>query len=403
MQSKSDFVFAVVATAISIIFTVVVSEVMLQIAARMFPRVDAILFPFIGNDVLPDAELGHKGNPKFPERDANGFRNTTIPKTTDIVAIGDSHTYGANVADDQAWPRVLERLTSCRVYSMALGAYGPLQYAILAEKAVRFKPRQIVVGIYFGNDFVDNWEMYLRNPESYPVRKELVDRAIEKDRQVSLQDLTRNLYLESPRQESERAWSVSSFLSRHSSLWGFGRAIKRTLYPSGNSTLSDGFQTAVAALTPTQLEYASIFEGADWRTILTSPYRAALENRDDPRVEVGVWLTQWAIQKINETAKRNGIATIFILLPTKESVFVDKVKSKEEHKLFKKLTLDEDRNRQVLIAYMEENHIAYIDMAPFLRSMTHQPYFENADGHPNAVGHEAIAMRLREYVETCKH
>jgi hypothetical protein len=67
MQTKGDIV--VFATAISIIFTVVVSEVMLQIAAFMFPRVDAIIFPSEYIDVLPDAELGHKGNPNFPERD----------------------------------------------------------------------------------------------------------------------------------------------------------------------------------------------------------------------------------------------------------------------------------------------------------------------------------------------
>src|SRR5436309_8390558 len=83
MQTKGDFVFVVFATAISIIFTVVVSEVMLQIAAFMFPRVDAILFPSEYIDVLPDAELGHKGNPNFPQRDANGFRNKTVPDTTD--------------------------------------------------------------------------------------------------------------------------------------------------------------------------------------------------------------------------------------------------------------------------------------------------------------------------------
>jgi len=80
---------------------------------------------------------------------------------------------------------------------------------------------------------------------------------------------------------------------------GFARAIK--------AVLSDDFRTAVAALTPKQLEYASIFDGTDWKTILTSRYREAVENIDDPRIKVGVWLTQWAIHNIDRLAKHNDI------------------------------------------------------------------------------------------------
>src|SRR5262249_56733925 len=169
--------------AISILTTLTLAacEVMFHVAARIFPRVEAVLFPpqFVGAPFLPDAELEKRGNPRFPEHDANGFRNRDVPDTTDIVAIGDSQTYGTSVAFDEVWPRVLEKLTSCRVYNMALGGYGPLHYAILAESALRFKPRLMLVGIYFGNDFYDNWRMYLRTPSKYPVPKELITKELE--------------------------------------------------------------------------------------------------------------------------------------------------------------------------------------------------------------------------------
>ena len=131
---------------------------------------------------------------------------------------------------------------------------------------------------------------------------------------------------------------------------------------------------------------------------MTSRYRDAAENVDDPRIEVGFWHTQWAIQYIDQLAKRNGIATVFILLPTKESVFVDKVKVADDHKYFKKLTTKEDQHRQGLMQYMEKNNFVYIDTAPSLRSMVQQPYFEDANGHPNEIGHKEIATRL-----ICKH
>jgi len=413
------YILAVSAILISTVLTVTVSEILLHVAARMFPQVEAVLCnpqncdrshlepPKSRSELreLPDAELGMRGNPNFPEHDANGFRNAVIPDRADVVAIGDSQTYGFSVAPDQAWPRVLEKLTSCRVYSMAVGGYGPLQYAVLAQRALRFKPRLMLIGIYFGNDFYDNWKMFLRNPNKYPVPKKLLNSALESEQHNPLardvEDFFRMAGTISP-VDAHRAWSPRIFLAQNSSLWGFARAVKDQLFPP-QTVLSHEFWTAVTALTPKQLENASIFNGTDWRTILTSRYREAVENIDDPRIKVGVWLTQWAMENIVELANQQDIAVIFILLPTKESVFVDKVNDANGHKYLKKLTTEEDWIRQSLIQYMEKNTFVYINMAPSLRAMVQQPYFENADGHPNVFGQEKIARKLLEPVGICKH
>jgi len=406
------FILAATAISISTILTITVSEIMLHVVARTFPRVETVLFSPMGEPILSDTELGVRGNPKFPEHDANGFRNRGVPDTTDIVAIGDSQTYGTGVALDQAWPRVLEKLTLCRVYSMAVGGYGPLQYAVLAQQALRFKPRLMLVGIYFGNDFFDNWEMYLRNPSKYFVPNELLSNAMESEQHNPLSRDVEDFYRMGQTEYAkvspvdagtwEWAWSLRDFLARNSSFLGFARAVTNQLFPP-QTVLSHEFRTAIAALTPKQLEYASIFDGTDWRTIFTSRYREAAENIDDPRIKVGVWLTQWALENIVQSVKQNDISIIFILLPTKESVFGDKVRNADDYKYFKKLTTEEDRIRQGLIQYMERYNIAYIDMAASLRAMTQQPYFEDADGHPNAIGQKEIARKVLEYVGMCKH
>jgi len=118
-----------------IILSVAGSEFVLQAAAHFSRRFGTVVFPttYLASE-LPDPQLIYRGNPKFPEHDSNGFRNDSVPKTADIVAIGDSQTYGNGVSPDEAWPRVLARLSFCRVYSMALGGYGPLQYEVLAER-----------------------------------------------------------------------------------------------------------------------------------------------------------------------------------------------------------------------------------------------------------------------------
>src|SRR5262245_46686266 len=43
--------------------------------------------------------------------DSWGYRNKSVPTSADIVAIGDSHTYGNNAPMADSWPYVLARLT----------------------------------------------------------------------------------------------------------------------------------------------------------------------------------------------------------------------------------------------------------------------------------------------------
>jgi len=418
LNSRRYFMLAAAAASMLIVFTVTILEIALHLAADAFPQVAVILNPSVRDGPIEprllDPELIYRGNPRYPQHDANGFRNASIPDNADVVTIGDSQTYGSSVPFYQAWPRVLEKLSSCRIYNMALGGYGPLQYSVLAREAVRFKPRLIFVAIYFGNDFYDNWEMYLRNPKKYSVPDNLLEPALELERSIPLSrdvadffamgqaDFTESSSQSSTQSPTEASWSFRHFLSRNSSLWGLGRAIKNRVFANEESILSHQFQTSVAALTPKQLEYASIFRGTDWRTILTSRYREAVQNSDDPRIRVGYWLTEWAIQDINKVAKQTGIALTFVLLPTKESVFASKIRDAREHKFFEKLTAEENLHRQRLIQFMQKANINYVDMAPSLRSNAQQPYFENADGHPNAIGNKIIATRLLEHTGLCK-
>jgi lysophospholipase L1-like esterase len=386
---RHRLVLASAAVSIMVLCTATICEITLHLAAHAFPQVAIVLFPPRMDQF--DSELEFRGIP-HPEHDANGFRNSHIPGRADIVAIGDSITYGTSVDFEQAWPRVLEKLTSCQVYSMAFGGYGPIQYATLAREAMQFNPRLILVGIYFGNDFYDNWEMYLRNPQKYFIPENLLTPALELERSNPLSREDR--LLEDNMVQANPSSPLKQFLSQYSSVWGFGRAVRNQLFAASKRK----FETAVGALTPKQLEAVSVFEGSSWKTIFISPYRHLALNQADPRIEVGYRLTEWAVQDIDRVAKQNGVGSIFILLPTKESVFAPKVQNKKEHVFFETLTIEEDVFRRRLIEHMQLRNIAYVDMTPLLSSMEQQPYFENGDGHPNAIGQNAIATKLLEHV-----
>jgi hypothetical protein len=61
---------------------------------------------------------------------------------------------------------------------------------------------------------------------------------------------------------------------------------------------------------------------------------------------------------------------VFVLLPTKEAVFAEKVKDPGTHSYFSKIIDEEDRHRLDLIGYMNQHGISYVDAAPPLKEMT---------------------------------
>lgn len=132
---------------LSCVFAFIVAEVVLR-----------MLTPYpinFASNVVPHTDLGYTLDPAADGTDSAGFRNPAIPEQFDIIAIGDSHTQGFGVTDEQSWPAVLSQQTGRNVYSMAVGGYGPQHYAKLVQAAIAQRPRKIIVGLYTGNDIDD--------------------------------------------------------------------------------------------------------------------------------------------------------------------------------------------------------------------------------------------------------
>jgi len=98
--------------------------------------------------------------------DRDGFRNPSPePDTAQIVAVGDSWTFGFGVDDSMAWPRlVADSLRPLRVRNLGLIASGPEQYTrVLQRFGLRLHPRVVLYGLFPGNDLddqeaFDKWE-----------------------------------------------------------------------------------------------------------------------------------------------------------------------------------------------------------------------------------------------------
>jgi hypothetical protein len=117
----------------------------------------------------PHAVLGHVMDPALAEIDAAGFRNTEAGVHSDIVAIGDSHTYGFNVSSASSWPHLVSRRTGLSVYNFGIGAYGILHYKYVFDLALARHPKTVILGLYIPNDLaeicrtalLDYWQPHL--------------------------------------------------------------------------------------------------------------------------------------------------------------------------------------------------------------------------------------------------
>ncbi len=139
-----------------LLVTILVSVLLSEFAARQFFDPVDYLLPKLEDDEY----LVHRIAPGSGGHDEWGFRNYQRPAGVDIVAIGDSQTYGISVSSNQSWPAQLVTISGKTTYNMALGGYGALQYLhLLQTRALELKPETVIVGLYFGNDFLDAYNL----------------------------------------------------------------------------------------------------------------------------------------------------------------------------------------------------------------------------------------------------
>src|SRR5262249_4433868 len=107
MSRKKIWLFRALAVCLGILL----SEAILYLACLCSPRIHYFLSPPWNQALMPDPELGHRMSPFYPGNDSWGFRNSKVPDHCDVLAIGDSLTYGLAATPDKTWPRQLEVIT----------------------------------------------------------------------------------------------------------------------------------------------------------------------------------------------------------------------------------------------------------------------------------------------------
>ncbi|HVN38363.1 MAG TPA: hypothetical protein VMW19_09370 [Myxococcota bacterium] len=390
---------AALATAVA---TLVSIELLLFAAERASGRVAALLHGT--SRALPDARLGSRPNPALPDADAAGWRNAARPAQVFTVAIGDSQTYGDEVARDEAWPQRLAALTGRSVYSMALGGYGPVEYERLMPEALALSPQLVLVGLYAGNDFADAYlSAYPRAlaPELRSEDAAVVARCDALERRGELKDAwehTQDLV------KARRFPLLSRWLepigerSRLVALFGAAGSALFAREPQQAPERVD-FDTLRARAEAAGAHWLLPFARGDLSTVFTPAARLALVDTSDARIEEGVRIALQEIRRMAEQcAGRCRLAVVAI--PTKERVFAAFLHASGAAlpRAFAELTLRENLLWERVRRALESDRIPLVDTLPRLRAELaagRNPYLGDWNGHPDAAGNEAIAEAVR--------
>jgi len=320
--------------------------------------------------------------------DAWGMRNREVPEQADIVAIGDSQTYGVAACAVNSWPAQLQRITGRTVYNMGMPGYGPVQYLWLLEhRALTLHPRVIVVGYYAGNDLYDAYVMaycyeywkHLRAPGRSGLHGAArTDAALG----VAEQRAGDNLFAR-----------TKDWLGHHTVMY---RMLTYSLLGPLKSRL----------MRMGDLDGVTVYRDSE-RNVETA-FRTARDLQEvrlsNPDITEGMRICRGLFAEMNGICRENGASLVVLMIPTKEQVFGKYIKGNRA--LAYSAQIDEHldsvgKSSEALEAFFAENGIAYVDPLDALEKAleTTRIYAGNWETHPNKNGYRVIADAVKECLE----
>jgi hypothetical protein len=344
------------------------------------------------NAQVRDPVLVFRIAPNAPGHDGAGFRNRAVPVRTEILAAGDSQTWGINVPPDAAWPQVLGRRMHRSVYQMAHGGYGPMQYLALVEEGARLRPDVVILGLYLGNDLwdayrvaytEDSWRR-LRLPSSPP---EWLDDQVGRTAEQLWREERR--FIAGYRGAGIAGWAA--WLRGHSAL---GRLIDRLALRPGSS-----WQGASVAWARAYPDRGATYSHETCPTVFTVANRLTALDLEEARIAEGLRLTQASISEVARVSEERQATAVVLLIPTKETVYAPLVHARDRALTpqYARLVQMEAEVRERLLALCADVGIAAVDPLPALRQaigLGRCPYPADRDGHMTAIGYDVIAVAV---------
>lgn len=335
--------------AITLAVSLSISLLMLEFGLQAFTP-----YPVTDQSNLIDHRwLAYVMNPDLNEIDEAGFRNKTM-SSVDIVAIGDSHTYGFNVSSENSWPQLLGRKLDKNVYNFGVGGYGLLHYQYLMDKAIEMKPQEIILGLYLANDLfnacqlagiIPQWEKQAENigldisvcPLESTQKKEEKNKFRLKDKSA-----------------------IASMLSQLNAK----RKAWMKVYFRDDAGVEDVYDDHIKS------------------TISLKRIRAHNDYMDlaRPEIKMAFEMLRIFLVNANQKAKYKNTGFSVLLIPTRQRVFYQHLAENGYSlpEVYRSAVRREDELRQATMLLLEEYDIRYADVLPALQ----QSLLDNSDIYP---------------------
>lgn len=373
-HTAAKFILALVSGIVGVIVCEAASRLLLNPA------------DYLSAKTIADKVLGITIAPNSSGFDEWGFRNRLVPTNADIVAIGDSHTFGNTATMNDSWPSVVARMTGRKIYNLGLGGYGPNQYYhLLTTKAFKLHPKLVICGLYMGDDFENAFSITYGLDSWSPLRNGRWD-YVDAD-------------IWGPSEPSVWGAGVRNWLSENSMVYRivfhgpFLAMVKENVRFGEGSLKSDPNITALV------IEDKNIREA--FRPI-------GIANRLDQtsaKIREGMRITFHLIKEMDIACKKEGCRLLIVIIPTKETVFSDYLENNPRlhlHETLDRLIANERSARHTLIEFLTDAGIAYMDTLPKLKqSVGDQLYAQTTrDMHPGKNGYRIIGEAVADYLRT---
>jgi lysophospholipase L1-like esterase len=345
---------------------------------------------------LPDEQLLYRPNPAHPGHDARGFRNPEALARADLVALGDSQTYGSGVSTEEAWPQLLARQTGRSVYNMAFPGWCPVQSLLLADEALALRPRVVIEAFYAGNDLYDAFAITYGRDSLRDLRSADpgVLAAVKRlERQSSLEAQASVLF-------DSSTGTLRGWLERQSALFAVTRTVAiRTLEVVG--LRATGWPRARAAC-ERDGSNCEVSEAGDARTLFTPAYRWIGLDPGDVRIAEGERIATEALLRLDARLREGGARLVVLAIPTKERAYAESgLLRGGPSAAVGRLAAADAALATRLGRALEAQNIPFLDATPALGAALRAGvpcYRESTDGHPSPEGQRVLAEALAAFL-----
>lgn len=344
---------------ILVTFTLLTSLILLELGLQLLTPV--LIYSPLANQSY-DYKLGSTMDPSLKDIDENGFRNPISLHQADIVALGDSHTYGFNVSSEESWPQQLAIMAGMTVYNFGVGTYGSLQYGYLIDDAVKLKPKHIIIGLYVANDLDDVCKLITKT--------DYWNGWVEKHG-FDVETCFKSFH-----------WfdRVKQYLSELHLYWMAASAVKR-LYE--RTDLGDSLVVR-EEMNATIIKYNRIAS------------HKQMMDMERERISLGYEITMEIIKDIKRKSDMHGINFGIVFIPSKERAYFDYLTG-SGYRLpddYYQLLDYENKLIEKFSRVFDEWGIKYIDAEPYVQGELYKSgrvYPPTDDGHPLETGYKAYA------------